>query len=127
MIIRSKQEQFGANKGFACALRWQKKLIGVIGANEINWSNRQITLGYWLSEAAQGQGLMSAAVAALVRHALEDLKLQRIEIRCASENLKSRALPERLGFTLEGRLRSAELLYGRFVDHCVYSKIAADS
>jgi ribosomal-protein-serine acetyltransferase len=42
------------------------------------------------------------------------------------ENVKSRAIPERLGFRAEGTVRQAEWLYDRFVDHVVYGLLAGD-
>jgi ribosomal-protein-serine acetyltransferase len=59
-------------------------------------------IGYWLSESYQGQGLMTAAVAACVRFAFQEWNVERFEIQCGENNLKSRAIPERLGFLNEG-------------------------
>ena len=43
-----------------------------------------------------------------------------LTVHVATENEKSRALPERFGFTEEGILRQAEWLYDHYVDHIVY-------
>jgi ribosomal-protein-serine acetyltransferase len=45
---------------------------------------------------------------------------------CATENEKSCAVPERLGFRREGIERQAEWLYDHFVDHAVYSALASE-
>ncbi len=63
---------------------------------------------------------------ALVNHTLVELKLNRVEIRAAVENSKSRAIPEKLGFTNEGTLREACWLYDHFVDLVVYGMLARD-
>ena len=69
---------------------------------------------------------MTAAVRALTDHALTVWELNRVEIRVASENRRSRAIPERLGFREEGTLREAHRVGDRHVDLVVYSMLAAD-
>lgn len=69
---------------------------------------------------------MTEAVKVFVEHALVDLKLNRVEIRCAVENYKSRSIPERLGFTKEGLTRESEWLYDHYVDHVIYSMLASE-
>jgi hypothetical protein len=66
----------------------------------------------------------SVATGALVDHAFGVWKLNRVEIRAGVENKRSRAIPERLGFTQEGVLRQAERVGDRFVDHVMYSILA---
>lgn len=54
------------------------------------------------------------------------LKLNKVEIRAAIENKKSRSIPERLGFVNEGSIRQAEWLYDHFVDQIVYGILAIE-
>ena len=46
--------------------------------------------------------------------------LNRIYIHCAEGNLKSRAIPERLGFVLEGSFQDGECLYGTYHNLIIY-------
>jgi ribosomal-protein-serine acetyltransferase len=124
--LRSKLEQLARNDGFHAGITVGGALAGAIGFHAIDWSNRKTTIGYWLSADAQGRGVMTTACRALVDHALVDLGLNRVEIRCATGNVRSRGIPERLGFTLEGIAREAEWLYDHFVDWAVYSMLARD-
>jgi hypothetical protein len=50
----------------------------------------------------------------------------RVEIRAAPENARSRAIPERLGFTQEGTLRQVECVGDRYLDNVVYAMLAED-
>ena len=50
-------------------------------------------------------------------------KDKTIILHCASGNLKSRSVAERLGFVQEGILREAEWLYDHYVDLVVYSML----
>jgi ribosomal-protein-serine acetyltransferase len=104
----------------------EDRLAGVIGYDPIDWENRSTELGYWLGEEYQGKGLVTAACRALVEHAFGELGLNRVVISCATENEKSCAIPERLGFRREGIERQAEWLYDRFVDHVTYSALASE-
>lgn len=102
------------------AIVYRNRIAGTIGFNEVNKTNRTGTIGYWLGEPYQGKGLMSKALGAYLRYGYEDLGLNRIEIRAATGNDRSRALPLRFGFKEEGTIRQAEWLYDHYVDHVVY-------
>lgn len=125
-FIRITRKQLLDNNGFQTVIRHRGDLVGVVGHHGVSWSNRSTSLGYWLAEAAQGRGIMTEAVRAYVHHAFDTLKLNRVEVRCAAENLRSRAIPERLAFQREGTIRQAEWLYDHFVDHVVYGMLASD-
>ena len=70
---------------------------------------------------------MTAACQEVVTHAFTTLDLHRVAIRCAIENRRSRAIPERLAFSQEGVARDGEWLYDHFVDLAVYSKLRSDT
>jgi ribosomal-protein-serine acetyltransferase len=119
-------EQFAGNNGFQGGIYFQGQLVGVIGYHQIDWTHRSVGVGYWLAETVQGQGIMTRACRYLVGYTFNELKLNRVEIRCATGNHKSRAIPERLGFKLEGTVRQAEWLYDHFVTHAVYGMVASE-
>jgi len=125
-FIQSALKQFGDNNGFQAGIWYKGELAGVIGLHHIDWTNKSTSIGYWLGEEFQGKGLMTSACEGIIDYCFKDLALKRIEIRAAVENTKSQAIPERLGFQKEGCSRSSELLYGRYVDHCIFSLINED-
>jgi ribosomal-protein-serine acetyltransferase len=96
------------------------------GYVSVDWGHRSTCIGYWLGQEFQGKGTMTEAVRVLTDHALVEWDLNRVEIRVATENRRSRAIPERLGFREEGILRQAERVGARYVDAVVYSMLAAD-
>jgi ribosomal-protein-serine acetyltransferase len=96
--------------GFQAAILCDGRIAGLIGFHRIDWANRLTSLGYWLGEAWQGRGLMTASCQALIDHGFSALNLNRIAIGCATGNVRSRAIPQRLGFVHEGTLRDAEWL-----------------
>jgi ribosomal-protein-serine acetyltransferase len=125
-FIRRTRSQLSENDGFQAAIVVGGRIAGVVGYHGVDWPNRATRIGYWLDAGQQGKGTMTAAVRVLVDHALSVWRLNRVEIRAAAENRRSRAIPERLGFREEGTLRQAELVDGRYLDTVVYAMLAAD-
>lgn len=77
-------------------------------------------IGYWLAETFEGRGLVTKGCRALIEHGLRELGLHRIEIRAAPQNVRSRAVAERLGFTQEAQLREASRSAEGYHDLIVY-------
>lgn len=125
-FIRRALQQLADNQGFVGAICLDGPIVGLIGYRDIVWHHRVGSLWYWLDPTHQGQGIMTAACGAVVEHAFTALELNRVVIACATGNTRSRAIPERLGFTLEGTLRQAEWLYDHFVDHALYALLRRD-
>ncbi|OPZ83192.1 MAG: putative ribosomal N-acetyltransferase YdaF [bacterium ADurb.Bin429] len=121
-IARMRREQADTGNP-TMVLRLRGQLAGVIGIHPINWNDRKTSLGYWLSAEYQGRGLMTRACRTMVNYALVEERLNRVEITAATGNGRSRAIPERLGFTHEGCLRQAQWLYDHFVDLELYAML----
>lgn len=100
------------------------EFIASSGLHRINWSVPKFEIGYWIDSRFSGKGYMTEAVKGISEFAFHELKARRVEIRCDVRNLKSRAIPERLGFTLEGILKNDALsVDGKELrDTCVYAK-----
>ena len=125
-FIRGTLKQLANNDGFQAGIWYEGKLAGIVGYRGIDWGNRKTSLGYWLGTEFSGRGLMTESCRALTAHAFEAYGLNRVTIVCATENAKSRAIPERLGFEFEGVERQAEWLYDHFVDHALYGMLAGN-
>lgn len=117
---------FAENKSMNTVILYKGKIVGVAGFNEINWSNNTAYIGYWLGEEFQGKGMITKVAKALTDYAFTELHLNKVEIRAAVGNMKSRGIPERLGFVNEGCIRQAEWLYDHYVDHVVYGMLAEE-
>ncbi|WNR44013.1 GNAT family N-acetyltransferase [Paenibacillus roseipurpureus] len=115
--------QQASNNGFNAGIWFKGELAGCIGFHPINWANHYASIGYWLGEGFQGQGIMKRACRELVSYSFNELGLNRVEIRCGVENFKSRAIPEKLGFTQEGQIRDAAWLYDHYIDLIVYGML----
>jgi len=124
-IVKSRA-RFAGNNGFDAGIWLAGEFVGGIGLHYYDWDNRRTEIGYWLSQSVTGRGLMTDCCRALIRYLFEDLHFHRIEIRCATGNVRSRRIPERLGFTHEGTLRRAQFLNGRYTDLAVYGLLRTD-
>jgi len=102
------------------------RIAGCAGFALIEPPARVGVVGYWLAEEHEGRGLVTRAVSALIDHGFSELNLHRVEIRAATNNARSRAVPERLGFTQEGVLREADVVGDEYVDLVVYGLLATD-
>jgi ribosomal-protein-serine acetyltransferase len=100
---------------------------GLAGFKGTDRLNRKSEIGYWLREEFQGRGIMTESVRALINFGFSEIGLNRIQIKCAPENLKSNRIPQRLGFTLEGIERDSEFVReGVFRDANVWSLLKKD-
>ncbi len=100
--IVKNQLRYATGDGYEIGIWHRGAMAGQIGYNYFNKENRSTEIGYWLGESSQGNGLITRACTALIDHAFAELDINRIEIRCGTENLKSRKIPEKLGFSFEG-------------------------
>ncbi len=121
--IEAMTRQAEDRSALALCVWHQGRIVGVTGYNELREGNRVGHIGYWLGREHQGRGIMTESVRALVEFGFRELDLNRQVIAVAVDNVRSRAVPERLGFAMEGIAREAEWLYDRFVDHAVYSRL----
>lgn len=117
---------FASGRAIPAGLWHAGELVGEVVLFDIHPVNRSAELGYWIAHDAAGHGLVTRACRAMIAKAFGDLGLQRISIRCMTENARSRRVPERLGFHSEGVLRAAQRQNGRFHDVEIYSLLADD-
>lgn len=102
------------------------EMAGSIGFHNLDNNNRSAHIGYWIAREFEGEGIVTHSCQFLIEYLFEVLKLNRIQINCNVENVRSRAIPERLGFKLEGVHRQVEFLNGRFGDWAIYGLLRED-
>lgn len=119
-----KESSAGGAPNFAVI--YEGAICGVAGFHEINKQHKIGSIGYWLSQNHNGNGIITTAVKELLTIGFGEFNLNKIEIRCAEGNIKSRAIPERLGFKYEATLRQCEWLYSKYVNHAIYSILVSE-
>lgn len=124
VFIENALQQLARGAGMHCGIFVGGQVVGSVGCHEIDAPNRKTSAGFWIAEKFQGRGLATKSVGALVEYAFVEWRLHRMEIRCALENRRSRALALRLGFEEEGIRKQYECTRSGFRDLAVYAAFA---
>ena len=99
--------------------------IGVFVKDDVY--ERSAELGYWLAEPDWGQGVMSEAVRQLCREAFARFDVLRIFAEPFADNLGSRRVLEKAGFTWEGTMRNGVFKNGRVHSYCMYALLREEA
>jgi ribosomal-protein-serine acetyltransferase len=118
--------RYAERESLTLTIRHRGRLCGTIGLHPIDRLNKSTSIGYWIDQAHEGQGIVTAACRAVVTEGFRGFGLHRIVIHCATRNHRSSAVPRRLEFQEEGILRDAEWLHDKWVDLRVFSMLAQD-
>lgn len=103
--------------------------IGATGYHHYTWTVPCLEIGYWIGSSYLGRGLMTEAINALTQYAFKQLAVKRIAITCDVDNIRSKKIPERLHYTLEGRLKyhRRKPINGELSDTLVFAKYNLDN
>ena len=103
------------------------RYLGGTGLDVHDWEIGYFEIGYWIRASAEGHGYVTEAVRLLTDYAFDALKAGRVEIRCDEQNVRSAAIPRRLGYVEEGLLRNDTTTpEGELRNTLVFSLIAGE-
>jgi RimJ/RimL family protein N-acetyltransferase len=98
------------------------ELVGVIGLElRHDVYRKSPLLGYWISEAWWGRGIMTEAVKLVSQYAFTHLDVIRIQAGILANNPKSMRVMEKAGFTKEGILKNSIIKKGVILDEHIYA------
>lgn len=121
-FLQGAMGQYASGTGLKVGI-WQGEiLVGSLSVQEYDWGHHSATLGYWLSAKAQGQGIITQCLSALMAQLSRQYGIVRFEARCVAQNQKSRAVLERLGFVAEAHLTESLWLRDHFENEVLYGK-----
>jgi ribosomal-protein-alanine N-acetyltransferase len=116
------QQQFANGTTARFVLIQGDDLIGVANFTQMNRSpSFSSVLGYTLSEAEQGKGLMKEALHEVLSYVFEVRNLHRVTANYMPRNERSGRLLRSLGFQVEGYARDYLLIDGVWEDHVLTS------
>jgi RimJ/RimL family protein N-acetyltransferase len=109
---------------------WERdsgRYVGETYLADADWTVPCIELGYFTVAVLTRQGYAAEAGRAVVQFAFERLAVGRVELYCASDNLASAGVAERIGFTFEGRQRQRHRKRdGTLVDRLWYGLLQSE-
>ena len=119
-FIRSTLEERKKNESLVLAIKLRGNIVGTSGLVSINPSKNYAEIGYWLAECHQGKGIATASTKSLIDYVNMNLGIRNFGISVNIMNLRSKRIPERLGFRFAEKIEDAEWLYDHYVDHLKY-------
>ena len=122
-FLECQLKRFAQGQALCVAVFYKGDVVGVADFNTIDVINLKGEIGYWLAEKYTGRGIMTRVVGDLIELGRQYYGLRRFEIRCASENHASRAIPIRLGFRHEGTMQQAAKVYDQWFDMEIYALV----
>jgi ribosomal-protein-alanine N-acetyltransferase len=115
---------FQSDRQMQCFLFDEARAVGVINlSNIVRGAFQACHLGYSIDAELEGRGLMTRAVAGIVEHAFDALRLHRVMANYLPENVRSARLLERLGFETEGVAKRYLLIAGEWRDHVLTARV----
>jgi [ribosomal protein S5]-alanine N-acetyltransferase len=122
-LIKNWNEKFNKLVGirWGITLKTEDRIIGTCGFH--NWSKEHFKaeIGYELTPEYWQQGIMTEVLRSVIKYGFEDLGLNRVEALIDTDNISSRKLLEKLGFSEEGLLKEYFFEKKRFVDAVIFS------
>lgn len=101
-------------------------LLGDVAVHRLGSQPDTFELGATIAPAAQGQGLATRAVGAMVSHLFETHGAHRVYAECDTRNAPMKAVLARLGFRHEGTAVDADWFKGEWTTVETWALLAAD-
>ena len=115
-----------AGTGFHSGIWVAGRLAGGVVCRDLDRQHRCAEIGYWLGTAFIGRGLATRASSLAIDYLIGSRGMHRVEMQCGVHNVRSRAVPERLGFRLEGIRRESYWITTHFEDSAVYGLLEGE-
>jgi len=105
-LLRSFRGRFDLGQDFTYGIfdTDEKRVLGGTGLHT-RIGQGALEIGYWIRADCINRGLATEVAAGLTRVAFEVNQVNRVEIHCDPSNVRSAAVPRKLGFTHEATLR----------------------
>jgi len=104
-----------------------KRPIGFVGLERINWVNRSANISAVIGEPDfWGKGIAVEACQLLIKYGFTELNLHKIYASVHSPNARSLRAAEKLGLQKEGVIKEAEYVDGQYYDEYQFALFKRD-
>ena len=124
-ILPERNEKDNLPAGYGIVVKGTDKVIGSVDFNHRH-EDDVLEIGYTLHPDYGGRGYVPEAARALIDLAFKDLGLHKIELTCFGYNVQSQRVAEKLGFTLESRIRERKDIQGNRCDSLIYGLLRSE-
>jgi ribosomal-protein-alanine N-acetyltransferase len=125
--LRDREKDRKAGRSLFLFLFRKGDPVAIVGhaslSNVVRGAFQACHLGYALRKGHEGQGLMTEALRAVLRHAFGPMNLHRVMANHMPSNRRSAAVLRRLGFRREGLAREYLHIDGRWEPHVLNSLV----
>ena len=103
------------------------EIVGSTSYSDIDTQHRRLEVGYtWYTPAVWRSAINTNCKYVLLQFAIEELEMQRVQIKTGHENERSQRAIERLGATKEGILRNHMIQRNGKTRHTVMYSVTAE-
>ena len=103
----------GEKMSYAVQLIETGEIIGSTSYGHISWGEKALEIGWtWLGKKYIGTGINKHMKFLMLRHAFEEMEIERLELRTDELNARSRKAMEKIGAKHDGTLRSHRTTQG---------------
>ena len=124
-ILPERNQKENLPAGYGIVVKGIDKVIGSVDFNH-RYADDVLEIGYNLHPDYWGQGYVPEAALALIDLGFKELGLHKIEMSCFGHNLQSQRVAEKLGFTLEARIRDRKDIQGNRCDSLIYGLLRSE-
>lgn len=108
------------------SFRQQRQLIGTCGFHNWSYHHNRVEIGYELSKAYWGAGIMTEALKKVIQYGFLSCRFNRIQAVVDPRNTASRSVLRKSGFVEEGLLSQYEFACGKYEDLLMLALLRRD-
>ena len=124
-ILPERNQKENLPAGYGIVVKGTDKVIGSVDFNHRH-EDDVLEIGYILHLDYWGRGYVPEAACALIDLAFKELGLHKVELSCFGYNVQSQRVAEKLGFTLEARIRDRKDAQGKRCDDLRYGLLRSE-